>query len=98
MLPQAHSVVSELYNSETSSSFYNNTNSSVISSSKQFVELAAEQKYVNYHLCLFHYQLVRILFFIMKYSMKLIRPLALFDTKVKKKTFLFSKLLNLHAV
>ena len=32
--------------------------------SKPLVEVAAEQKHVNYHLCLFHYQLVRILYLI----------------------------------
>jgi hypothetical protein len=53
------------------------------SSSKLLVELASEQKHVNYHLCLFHYQLIRILYLISKYNMKSVRPLSFFDTKVK---------------
>ena len=51
-------------------------------SAKQLVELAAEQKNVNYYLCLFHYQLIRILYLISKYSMKSVRPYSFFDTKV----------------
>lgn len=52
------------------------------SSSKQLVEMAAEQKHVNYQLCLFQYQLIRILFLIVKYKMKSVRPYQFFDTKV----------------
>lgn len=52
------------------------------SGSKQLVELAAEQKHVNYHLCAFHYQLVRMLFLIIKFNMKPVKPFAFFDTKV----------------
>jgi hypothetical protein len=57
------------------------------SSSKQLVELAAEQKQANYHLCLFHYQLVRILYLITKYNMKTVHPYAFFDTKGKQALF-----------
>ncbi|RNA40948.1 rab3 GTPase-activating non-catalytic subunit-like, partial [Brachionus plicatilis] len=39
------------------------------SSNKQLVELAAEQKPVNYHLCLFQYQLIRILYLIGKLAL-----------------------------
>ena len=53
-----------------------------LTNSKLFVELAAEQKHVNYHLCLFHYQLIRILYLIVKYNMKPVRPLQFFDPKV----------------
>ena len=59
-------------------------NSSTPLSSKLFVELASEQKHVNYHLCLFHYQLIRILYLIAKYNMKPVKLLSFFDTKVKK--------------
>jgi hypothetical protein len=56
---------------------------------KPLVEIAAEQKHVNYHLCLFHYQLLRILYLIAKYDMKSVRPYAFFDTKVKSlKTYI----------
>lgn len=50
--------------------------------SKQLVELAAEQKHVNYHLCLFHYQLVRILYLVIKYNIKPVKIFSFFDTKV----------------
>jgi hypothetical protein len=53
------------------------------SKNKQLVEIAAEQKHVNYFLCLFHSQLIRILYLITKYDMKSTRPLSFFDTKVK---------------
>lgn len=52
------------------------------SASKQLVELAAEQKHINYNLCSFHYQLIRILYLIAKYNMKSVKPYAFFDTKV----------------
>jgi hypothetical protein len=51
-------------------------------SNKQLVELAAEQKYINYHLCLFHYQFIRLLYFLIKYNIKPVRALAFYDTKV----------------
>jgi hypothetical protein len=51
-------------------------------SSKQLVEKAAEQKHINYHLCLFHTQLVKILYLIVKYNIKPVKPLSFFDTKV----------------
>ena len=62
-----------------------NTDSSPSHSSKQLVETAAEQKHINYHLCLFHNQLVKILYLIVKYNIKPVKPLSFFDTKVKKK-------------
>ena len=49
---------------------------------KLLVELAAEQKHVNYHLCLFQYQLIRILFLIVKYKIKPAKPYSFYDTKV----------------
>ena len=57
-------------------------NASSTSSPKLLVELASEQKHVNYHLCLFHYQLIRILYLIAKYNMKSVKTLSFFDTKV----------------
>lgn len=54
---------------------------------KQLVELAAEQKPINYHLCLFQYQLIRILLLIVKYKMKSVKPYSFFDTKVIWKIF-----------
>lgn len=57
---------------------------------KQFVELAADQKHVNYFLCLFQMQLIRILYLIIKYNMKHTRPYSFFDTKGKH--ILFSEL------
>ena len=70
-------------NNDTSNS---NIKSSLanFSYSKQLVETAAEQKHVNYYLCLFHYQLIRILYLIIKYNIKSAKPLAFFDTKVIK--------------
>jgi hypothetical protein len=58
--------------------------STKINNGKQLAETASEQKPVNYHLCLFQYQLIRILYLIIKYSMKSARPLSFFDTKVSK--------------
>lgn len=60
-----------------------NSLSSLASSSKQLVELAAEQKFVNYHLCAFHYQLIRMLYLIIKFNMKPVKPYSFFDTKVR---------------
>ena len=57
--------------------------------SKLFVEQAAEQKNINYHLCLFHYQLIRILYLIVKYNMKSVKPLSFFDTKVSRFTLVW---------
>lgn len=54
---------------------------------KQLVELAAEQKYVNYHLCSFHCQLVRILYLVIKYNIKPVKPYSFFDTKGKHTLF-----------
>jgi hypothetical protein len=67
-----------------SSSLANTYSMSSLNPVKQLVEQAAEQKHVNYHLCVFHYQLIRILFFIMKFNIKPTRPFAYFDTKVLK--------------
>ena len=49
---------------------------------KLLVEVASEQKPINYHLCLFHYQHIRILYLVVKYNMKNIKPYSFFDTKV----------------
>ena len=58
------------------------------SSSKQLVEVASEQKHVNYHLCLFQYQLVRILYLTIRYNLKSVRPLsAIFDSKGNQALF-----------
>jgi hypothetical protein len=49
---------------------------------KQLIELASEQKHINYQLCLFQYQLLRILFLAIKYNMKSVKPFSFYDTKV----------------
>ena len=54
---------------------------------KQVIEQAAEQKHVNYHLCVFHSQLIRILYFIMKFKIKPTRPFAYFDAKGRRAFF-----------
>jgi hypothetical protein len=51
-------------------------------SNKQLVESAAEQKHINFHICLLQYQLIRIIYLIIKYNMKSVKPLTFFDTKV----------------
>lgn len=56
--------------------------SSINNSNKPLVEIASDQKHINYHLCLFQYQIVRILYLIQKYNLKSVRPLSFFDTKV----------------
>ncbi len=60
-----------------------------LANSKQLVELAAEQKHINYFLCLFHYQLIRILYLIIKYNIKSAKPYSFFDTKVKTEFCVF---------
>ena len=60
----------------------NNGSISMATTSKQLVELAAEQKSINYFLCLFHSQLIRILYLTAKYNIKSVKPLSFFDTKV----------------
>lgn len=60
---------------------------SLANDTKSLSEKSAEQKHINYHLCLFHTQLVRVLLFIIKFNIKTIRPLSLYDTKCKRALF-----------
>ncbi|CAF0721618.1 unnamed protein product [Didymodactylos carnosus] len=45
------------------------------------IELIMEQKQVNPHLVWHHYKLIRLLYYIMYYHMKSIKPMSMFDTK-----------------
>ena len=76
-------INSNLTNNDASNSNIKSSLSN-FSYSKQLVETAAEQKHINYYLCLFHYQLIRILYLIIKYNIKSAKPLSFFDTKVFK--------------
>ncbi len=79
--------LNSLYYDETTSKQDTNYALPITVTPKQLVELAAEQKHVNYSLCLFHSQLIRILYLIVRYNMKLVRPLAFFDTKGRHTLF-----------
>ncbi len=73
-----------IINSNTINNDSSKSSLASLSYSKQLVETAAEQKHINYYLCLFHYQLIRILYLIIKYNIKSAKPLSFFDTKVIK--------------
>ena len=86
--PSSSSPSNDLVSESTSTTTMTTSNTtsttaqnSIINSTKPLVELACEQKYVNYHLCLFQYQLIRILYLTIRYNLKSVRPLSFFDTK-----------------
>jgi hypothetical protein len=90
LIINSSSISSDSSNANNKSSIAN------FSYSKQLVETAAEQKHINYYLCLFHYQLIRILYLIIKYNIKSAKPLSFFDTKViKSNIFLKNNIFDL---
>lgn len=52
------------------------------------VELALEQKHIHYPLVEHQYVLSAIMYAIMKFSLKSVKPLSLFDSKVSARTLL----------